>query len=141
MNSLRDLVKVFFLVALFIVLSIFSITTYGAGNVTSSQEDKAPLVSSSVNKLGTVMAYLEQMPSLRLIPIAKSGNNYEATMTEILNQSKIIDTNIGQISTKNQENIKNAQIVISNKNGLISWATCKWHELQDEMLDKDWSRP
>lgn len=141
MNSLRDLINVLFLVSLFIVLSVFSIITYDTSSVSGKQEDKSQLVSASVNKFGVIMAYLEQMPSLHLIPVTKSGNGYEATMNEILNQSKISDTNIGQISTKNQENIKNVSVIIANKNGLISYLLDQWNKLQGEMFTKDWSRP
>lgn len=140
MRSLRETIYVFFLVVALILLSVFSIHTYQRENNFSGPDIKSSVVSVAINKLGTFFVSLSQTPFLKLGSTPKIDNNYAATEVKIFNSSKNKDSNISEISTKNQEKVKNLSASLASKNGLINYFVTWWKKLKTEMSGNGWSR-
>ncbi len=140
MTSLRSIFFTFGLILIFIFLSIFSIIEYQDKDINNLQEDKTPLVAISTNKILTVLAYLEQLPSLRLLPVAKINNSYEAVTGEFLDKTGVNELNLDQYLTKDGKIKTVTPVFITDKVGQFSWFSRWWLNLKGQMEINNWLR-
>lgn len=121
MELIRKTLGALGLAAVFIFLSIFSLTEYQDNKIATGAQDKIPVVAQVFNKLGLVMAYLGQVPLLRLVPVASVSNNYQQTIGGVLTENKISGIDFSKPVTINS---------------FKDW----WLSLKANMQKEDWSR-
>jgi|GEM_PF-3539817 len=120
MGLIRKTSGVLGLAAVFIFLSIFSITEYQDNKIATGAQDKTPVVAQVFNKLGPIIAYLGQVSLLRLVPVASVSNSYQQTMGEVLTENKISGVDFSKPVTINS---------------FKDW----WLDLKTNMQQEDWS--
>jgi len=126
------------LVLVFIVLSVFSLVEYRSDNLNvNTTDDKLPLAKTTFTGLSHLIAYLEQMPTIRLLPVASSGLEYQKQALAQIDQAPLK-------SLVNKSNIKEEIPILKSQNRSEIIDTFNLKNIikrLKEQLTKDWSRP
>jgi len=131
MKLIRQIILGLVLAATFISLSILSVIEYPSDNINlNTKEDKIPVASLALNKLSYLLAYLEKMPGLRLLPAAQVGVNYQTEETvDVYDKITNIKTDLPSVAVNMASS--------STENRSLSEV---FKRLKDS-LSKDWFRP
>ncbi|MEI6835329.1 MAG: hypothetical protein WCK59_00675 [Candidatus Falkowbacteria bacterium] len=118
------------LVLVFVILSIFSLVEYRSADLNlNTTSDKFTLTKNTLTSFSYLIAYLEKMPTIRLLPVVTKELVYQKQMLDDLalesNKSPIIKENTPIINDNLTTEITWSEIISRLKN----------------RLSKDWFRP
>ena len=90
MTSIWRIISNLVLVLAFIALSVFCLVEYQPRNVSiNSVGDKLPLAKLTFTNLSYLVAYLEKMPSIRLVPVVTEGADYQRQVLDKIDAEQI----------------------------------------------------
>ena len=122
------------LVLVFVILSIFSLVEYRGDDLNlNTTSDKFTLTKNTLTSFSYLVAYLEKMPTIRLLPVVTKELTYQK---QILNSLALESNKYPSI----KENKPAINLKISDD--LAKKIT--WPEIIDRLknrLNKDWFRP
>jgi len=134
MRLIWKIISNLILILVFIALSIFSLVEYRGDNINSSAtDDKLTLAKTTLTNISYLAAYLEKMPTIRLLPVVTNEAQYQKQILDsvVVNQDKIpsIKENISDVKLKAGSNLT---------------SSVSWSEIMGRLksqLSKDWFRP